>query len=80
MPRTNLLAKRCAVAMLAMLVIFTPAVALDVKGNRLTLNAKEFAECEDGGGCIIISQRKMDKALRHAFEAGRKLGMREGTI
>jgi hypothetical protein len=49
----------------------TLAPALDVKDGAdgvkiITLDAKESAQCKDGGGCIIVSKETLTAILEHA--------------
>lgn len=67
--------KRLAIVA-ALALIVAPVAAITTAGNLITLSDAERADCEAGGGCVVIPveglKAKTIELMRGAFEAGQR--------
>lgn len=63
--------------LVALCLAFTPALAVQVEGNRLVLSPDEVEQCAAEGGCGLITRMALEAALKKAAEqASKQCGMR----
>lgn len=66
-----------AAYLVALCLAFTPALAVQVEGNRLVLSPDEVEQCAAEGGCGLITRMALEAALKKAAEqASKQCGMR----
>lgn len=65
-----------AIAIIAALAaIFAPvAQPLETKGNSIVLSEKEVADCQAGGGCVLVTVKTLDSVVATIRDLRSKIG------
>ena len=53
----------------ALMLVFAPAMAVQVEGNRFTLSPEEVTRCNAEGGCAVITRAQFGAAIDNAVKA-----------
>lgn len=64
--------KPISILLVALTLLGSQALAIEVQGNALVLSDEEKAACSAQGGCALITQKAFIEAMQNALEQGGK--------